>query len=129
MRCNWLICGALSGAAMVLLGAFGAHALRERLEPGELELWRTAVQYQGFHALALGLVGLLERAGLRSAAAGPCFAGGTLLFSGSLYALALGAPRAIGAITPVGGAGFVAGWLLLALAARTHPPGGRERAI
>lgn len=128
MRCNWLICGALSGAAMVLLGAFGAHALRQRLDPAELELWRTAVQYQAFHALALCLLGQLERSGLRIAGAGLCFASGTLLFSGSLYALALGAPRTIGLLTPIGGAGFVAGWILLALAARAPASLGRERA-
>ena len=118
MRCNWLFCGALSGALMVVLGAFGAHALRERLGAGELELWRTAVQYHAIHALGLALVGSLERTGQRIAFAGWAFAAGTLLFSGSLYALALGAPRAVGAITPLGGASFLLGWIALAWSAR-----------
>lgn len=109
--------GALSGAITVALGAFGAHALKERLSPSELEIWHTAVQYQGLHALALIAFGLFTRPTPRSPLVGWLFALGSLLFSGSLYALALGAPRWFGAITPLGGAAFIAGWLAFAWAA------------
>lgn len=110
----------------MLFGAFGAHSLRERLGASELELWRTAVQYQGLHALALGLTGLLaERSGGRSPA-GLAFLAGTLLFSGSLYGLALGGPKILGAITPLGGAAFIVGWSLLAWAARSSASPARD---
>lgn len=126
MRCNWLVIGALSGALTVVLGAFGAHALRARLAAEELDVWRTAVQYQGLHAVALGLAGLLVQRSGRGAAAAWAFLAGTLLFSGSLYGLALGAPKSVGAITPVGGVSFILGWSLLAWAARGEgrPVGG-----
>jgi uncharacterized membrane protein YgdD (TMEM256/DUF423 family) len=112
--------GALAGAAGVVLGAFGAHALRVRLSAEALALWQTGVQYQLWHALALVLVGLCanilpENAWLR--AAGWLLVAGIVLFSGSLYALALGAPKWLGAVAPMGGAALVLGWLALALAA------------
>jgi uncharacterized membrane protein YgdD (TMEM256/DUF423 family) len=119
MPVNALSLGALFGALTVLLGAFGAHALAERLGERELELWRTAVLYQGLHALALCALGLLRSEGRAARLSAAGFAVGTLLFSGSLYALALGAPRALGAVTPLGGLSFLAGWLALALAARS----------
>jgi uncharacterized membrane protein YgdD (TMEM256/DUF423 family) len=101
-------------------GAFGAHALRERLDATALGVWQTAVQYHAWHALGLLAVGLLTlhtpaRAGL--SLAGWLFVAGIVLFSGSLYALALSGQRALGAITPLGGAAFIAGWLALAWAA------------
>lgn len=101
----------------VLLGAFGAHSLRARLAPDLQSVWQTAVQYHAWHALALFGVGLLmlhfpDRAGL--AWSGWLFVAGTLLFSGSLYALALTGVRQFGAVTPIGGAAFLAGWLLVA---------------
>jgi uncharacterized membrane protein YgdD (TMEM256/DUF423 family) len=101
-------------------GAFGAHALRQRLTPDLLDVWRTAVQYHAWHALALALVGVLMlhwpgRVPLL-APAGWCFVAGVVLFSGSLYALALSGVRALGAVTPVGGVAFLAGWALLAWA-------------
>ena len=109
---------ALLMAAAVALGAFGAHALKVRLAPDALALWQTGVNYHAWHALGLlaaatlmGVVG--DRRALRIAAA--CFAAGIVVFSGSLYALALGAPRAIGAATPFGGVAFIAGWIALAL--------------
>lgn len=126
MRTNWLVLGALSGALTVALGAFGAHALEARLEPRELEIWQTGVQYQGLHALALGWVGLQARVSGRGAGAGLAFLAGTLLFSGSLYGLALGAPKSVGAITPVGGAAFLLGWALLAMAARSGGTPARD---
>lgn len=118
MRTNALVLGALSGALTVVLGAFGAHALEGRLDERGLELWRTAVLYQGLHAPALGLVGLLAALGLRVRVAGAAFAVGTLVFSGTVYALALGAPRWLGAITPIGGVCLIVGWAALGLAAR-----------
>ena len=113
----------LASLLMVLAvgtGAFGAHALRSRLDANALGVWQTAVQYHAWHALGLLAVGLLmlhapDRAGLPLA--GALFVAGIVLFSGSLYALALGAPRGAGAITPLGGVAFLAGWTVLAWAA------------
>ena len=109
---------ALLMAAAVALGAFGAHALKPRLTPEALALWQTAVNYHAWHALGLLATAALmlqlgERLALRCAAA--LFAAGIVLFSGSLYALSLGAPRALGAVTPFGGAAFIAGWIALTL--------------
>jgi uncharacterized membrane protein YgdD (TMEM256/DUF423 family) len=112
----WLPLSALYGLLGVVLGAFGAHALRARLAPEMLAVWRTAVEYQFYHALALGLVGLLLRqmpAVRLLDWAGLCFALGVLVFSGSLYALTLSQVRVLGAITPIGGLLFIAGWALL----------------
>ena len=98
-----------------MLGAFGAHALKARLGGEALSLWQTAVQYHFWHALALLAAPLL--AGVWAKAAGWLFIAGVLVFSGSLYALALGAPRALGMITPLGGVALVLGWIALAVAA------------
>jgi len=97
-------------------GAFGAHALKAHLSADRLQLWETAVRYHFFHALGLLGVGLTLRSldvGLLRAAAALIVAG-ILLFCGSLYALALGAPRVLGALTPLGGLVWIAGWLLYA---------------
>ena len=113
---------AASGAALALLavalGAFGAHALRERLEAGDLEIFETAVRYQMYHALALlGVAWLSTRLpGPLTGWAGWLMVAGTLVFSGSLYLLVLTGPRWLGAVTPVGGVLLIAGWLLLAVA-------------
>lgn len=105
------------GASAVLLGAFGAHALRTVLDARSTELWHTAVNYHVWHALALTLaVGLGHGRSRRVAIA--AFAIGIVLFSGSLYALALGAPRWCGIITPFGGLAFVTGWIALGLSLR-----------
>jgi uncharacterized membrane protein YgdD (TMEM256/DUF423 family) len=108
--------GALSGAVAVAAGAFGAHALHARLAPELLTVFETAVRYQMFH-----VVGLFAAAwaaghwpGAAVRAGGACFLLGTLVFCGSLYALALTGTRGLGAITPFGGLLFIAGWLLLA---------------
>ena len=97
-------------------GAFGAHALKAHLPAERLQLWDTAVRYHFFHALGLLGVGLTLRGhddgAVRIAAA--LIVAGIALFSGSLYALALGAPRTVGALTPVGGAAWIAAWLLFA---------------
>jgi len=102
----------LAGASAVLLGAFGAHALRGVLDERGVELWHTAVNYHFWHALALWLALSCLGAPHRRRAI-VAFGLGIVLFSGSLYALALGAPRWFGAITPLGGVAFIAGWLLL----------------
>lgn len=115
----WLGLAAISGFLAVALGAFGAHALKTRLTPEMLAVWRTGVDYQFYHALALLLLGMLARqtpSGMLDLAGG-CFAAGIVLFSGSLYALALSEVRVLGAITPFGGLLFLAGWLLLGYAA------------
>jgi uncharacterized membrane protein YgdD (TMEM256/DUF423 family) len=110
---------ALFGALAVAAGAFGAHALKARLTPDQLAVFETAARYQMFHALALlaAAWAVSRWPGWRTRGAGWCFIGGTLIFSGSLYALTLTGIRALGAITPFGGVLLIAGWLLLALAA------------
>lgn len=113
-----LVTASLLGALAVVLGAFGAHALRNVLDDKSLAIWQTAVDYQFRHVLALLAVGLLARAPATRATsvAAIAFVIGIVLFSGSLYALAFGAPRAIGVITPLGGVALIAGWLALAWA-------------
>jgi uncharacterized membrane protein YgdD (TMEM256/DUF423 family) len=118
MERTFLGLGALSGALAVAAGAFGAHALRSRLGPDLLAVFETGARYQMYHALALGLVAAAaSRWPAGTAAAGWLFVAGTVLFSGSLYALALSGQRWLGAITPFGGIAFIAGWVTLALAA------------
>jgi len=111
-----VLLGACWGFVGVACGAFGAHALRARLTPEMLAVWRTAVEYQFWHALALIAVGLLAlvRPGPLLAAAAWCFTLGLLLFSGSLYALVLSGVRGLGAVTPFGGLLLLAAWALLA---------------
>lgn len=110
----WLI--AAFGASAVALGAAGAHLLQGTLSTAMLAVWHTAVQYQFWHTLALTLVVVaLPRCRARRAARAG-FALGMALFCGSLYALALGAPRWIGLITPCGGLALIAGWIALAAA-------------
>ena len=110
--------GAGSGFVSVAAGAFGAHLLEGALPPARLEVFETAVRYQMFHALALVATGLLaaRRDGRAVAGAGWLFLTGTVLFSGSLYVLALTGTRAWGAVTPFGGVAWLAGWILLARA-------------
>ena len=111
-----MLLGAIAMAISVALGAFGAHALKARLSADALDVWRTGVTYHAWHALALVAAGLLmlhipDSAPLRFAAW--LFVAGIVLFAGSLYALALGAPNGFGAITPFGGLAFIAGWIVL----------------
>ena len=105
---------ALLGALAVALGAFGAHGLRDRLAPADLAIFETAARYQLVHALAAVFAADRAARAPRAAGAGWAFVAGAVVFSGSLYAIALGAPRILGAVTPLGGAGLIAGWLLLA---------------
>lgn len=116
----FLIAGAVLGFLGVALGAFGAHALRGKLDPDQLARFETAVRYQFYHALALVGVALAARAWpeLNLAPAGWAFIAGTVVFSGTLYLIDLTGIRAFGAVTPVGGALLLAGWLLLAWEAR-----------
>jgi uncharacterized membrane protein YgdD (TMEM256/DUF423 family) len=112
----FIVCGALSAFVAVAAGAFGAHALRARLGPELLAVFETAARYQMYHALALIAVAwAISRWGTpQLRAAGWLFLAGTILFSGSLYLLALTGVRGLGAVTPFGGLCFLAGWLLLA---------------
>ena len=111
--------GASMAGLAVAAGAFGAHALRARLAPGDLLVFETGARYQMYHGLALIAAGwIAERwPGPLASAAGWCFVAGIVLFSGSLYALTLSGVRALGAITPIGGVCFLAGWACLAMAA------------
>ena len=97
----------------MVLGAFGAHALKTRLGADALAVWQTAVQYHFWHALALLAVPQLT--GAWAKAAGWLFVAGVLMFSGSLYALAFGAP--LGVVTPLGGVALILGWVAFAVAA------------
>ena len=101
-----------SGALAVALGAFGAHASRGVLDAQALQIWHTAVEYQFWHTLALLALVYAPASGWRKASA-IFFAIGIIVFCGSLYALALGAPRMLGIATPFGGAGLIAGWIAL----------------
>ncbi len=116
---TFLALGAISAAISVAAGAFGAHALKARLAPDLLAVFETGARYQMYHALGLGLAAwAAARGGGASAGwAGWLFVLGTVLFSGSLYALALTGVRALGAVTPLGGVAFIAGWIALAIAA------------
>jgi uncharacterized membrane protein YgdD (TMEM256/DUF423 family) len=123
----WIVLGAVFAFLSVGCGAFGAHGLESKLEPRMLAIWETAARYQMYHALAL--IGLGLWAGQRlilsasaplptaTSVAGWAFTIGIVLFSGSLYALALSGIKVLGAITPLGGVAFLVGWIAFALAA------------
>lgn len=117
----FLAIAAILGALSVAAGAFGAHALRTQLSDRALEIFETGARYQMYHALALLAVGiLLSRAELVPPTlpfSGFAFILGTVIFSGSLYALSISNIKWLGAITPLGGAFFIAGWVCLAIAA------------
>jgi uncharacterized membrane protein YgdD (TMEM256/DUF423 family) len=110
-----VVTGATLAAIGVILGAFGAHALESRIGADALGWWQTAVEYQMWHALAVLGIGLAPPRWGRLPAW--LLAAGAIVFSGSLYAMALGAPRWLGAVTPLGGLAMIAGWLLLAFRA------------
>ncbi|MDQ0190311.1 DUF423 domain-containing protein [Alicyclobacillus cycloheptanicus] len=117
---TFLLIGGIFAFLSVALGAFGAHALRTRVAPEKLTVFQTGVQYQMYHALALIAVGLYQA--WKGTALLVCWAGwlfviGTVLFSGSLYILTGSRGRAIGAVTPLGGLAFLAGWVLFVVQA------------
>jgi len=127
---RWQLCvsaGALLGGMGVIAGAFGAHGLEVRLGADALETWDTAVFYQLVHALLLVTTGLWLKLGSEGSQEPPvslsvaalALMAGILLFSGSLYALALGGPSALGPVTPLGGVAFVVGWSCLIVAAQS----------
>ncbi len=110
---------AFNGALAVCLGAFGAHGLKKTLSQGALQVWQTGVTYHFYHVLALLAVGLLIQQKPKQALSisAVLFLAGILLFSGSLYGLALGGPSWLGPITPLGGISFIFAWLLMGVAA------------
>ncbi|HEX9401112.1 MAG TPA: DUF423 domain-containing protein [Anaeromyxobacter sp.] len=118
MQRTFLALGAISAGISVAAGAFGAHALKARLAPDLLAVFETGARYEMYHALGLiAAAWAVARAPAPAAWAGWLFVAGTVLFSGSLYALALSGIRALGAVTPFGGVAFIAGWIALAVAA------------
>jgi uncharacterized membrane protein YgdD (TMEM256/DUF423 family) len=115
---NWSAVGAIALALAVSIGAFGAHALQGRLDAYSRGVYETGVLYHFFHALGLLIVSVLPRMGALSAAHASriclLLAIGIVLFSGSLYILAISGERMLGAVTPFGGLSFIAAWVLLA---------------
>jgi uncharacterized membrane protein YgdD (TMEM256/DUF423 family) len=118
VRTFWIL-GSVLAFVAVAAGAFGAHALRERLTPDLLAVFETGARYNMYHAFALFAAAWAasQWPGSLSTAAGWLFVTGTLIFSGSLYILALSGIRWLGAITPIGGVALLAGWACLAIAA------------
>ena len=122
---KFIVTGALHGFLAVALGAFGAHALEGVLDDYGRGVWETAVQYQMFHATALLVVGLLMSSKLLGEVkqlnlAGIFFNLGIVFFSGSLYVLAISGIKVLGAVTPIGGVLFLAGWVLIIVSAIKH---------
>ena len=115
---RFLLLGAIFAGLAVAAGAFGAHALAERVTPARLQTFETAVRYQIYHALALLLCGFLAEVWRNRllAVAGWLFTAGILIFSGSLYTLVLTDTAWLGAVTPVGGVAFISGWIVFATA-------------
>jgi uncharacterized membrane protein YgdD (TMEM256/DUF423 family) len=116
----FIILGAVNAFLAVALGAFGAHGLEGKVEAKYLEIWKTAVQYQMFHAIGLMIVGFLMGQYPGSSAlnwSGWLMLAGIVLFSGSLFILAVTAISKLGAITPLGGLAFLAAWILVIVAA------------
>lgn len=119
----WTLASAILGALGVALGAFGAHALKARLEPTQLASWNTAVDYHLLHAVVLLALGLFSTATGRSVQLpGALFSAGIVLFSGSIYLLVLTQQRWLGPVTPLGGLCLIAGWLALIPLARPMGP-------
>ncbi|MGH1372033.1 MAG: DUF423 domain-containing protein [Cellvibrionaceae bacterium] len=115
MAKSFLIVAGISGLFAVAIGAFGAHGLKDKIDSSLLAAYHTGVQYHFYHTLALALVAVLLIRFPGSSlliASGWAFFIGIVLFSGSLYGLALGAPRWFGPITPLGGLSFMIGWIL-----------------
>ncbi len=126
MHAGWAAIAVINGLIAVALGAFGAHGLATRLDAARLATFEVAVRYQMYHALALFAVAwvLSVRPSRAAFAAGVCMLVGIVLFSGSLYGLTLTTWGWLGPVTPAGGVSFLAGWLLLAVAALKRPRNG-----
>jgi uncharacterized membrane protein YgdD (TMEM256/DUF423 family) len=117
----FLICGSIAAGLAVILGAFGAHALADRVAPARIDTFETGVRYQMYHALALLALAWFAQAFPSSQImwAGYLFAVGIVVFSGSLYLLVLTDTPWLGAVTPIGGVAFIAGWLCVLWAVLT----------
>lgn len=119
MKCNWIFVGAIAGALAVACGAFAAHGLKDKLTVEQMEWWRTGVLYHALHAPMIVLCGWMNRERPSPAVcarlAPAAFFFGIAIFSGTLYAMALGGPRFLGAITPIGGVLLIFGWVTLAV--------------
>jgi uncharacterized membrane protein YgdD (TMEM256/DUF423 family) len=111
---NWSAIASIFLALAVGLGAFGAHGLRDKLDAYSMDVWNKAVFYHFIHSLGMLIASLMPRISPVSEYACWAFAAGILIFSGSLYLLAVTGVRTLGAITPIGGLCFIAAWLLLA---------------
>ncbi|MGB0134333.1 DUF423 domain-containing protein [Dokdonella sp.] len=117
--------GSVLAASAVALGAFGAHAMRAQLDAGAMDLWHTAVEYLFWHAFGLILLGLVPAGPVNwRITATLAFLAGIGLFCGSLFAMALGAPRGIGVLTPLGGGAFLLAWASLAVLFVRSPRSG-----
>ena len=112
---NWISLAAINLALAVGFGAFGAHGLKSMVNAQQLEWWHTGTLYWFIHALGLLLIGIMVRLNYASAVSAWLLQIGVLIFTGSLYAMTLGAPRWLGAITPIGGTLMIIGWLWLAV--------------
>ncbi|MGE6487271.1 DUF423 domain-containing protein [Paenisporosarcina sp. NPDC076898] len=121
----FIIAGAINAFLAVAFGAFGAHALKEKLSEKYLAIWETAVQYQMYHAIGLIVIGILMSTNIighvsQLSWAGYLMLAGIVIFSGSLYVLSLSGIGILGAITPIGGVAFLAAWVLVIVAAVKH---------
>lgn len=123
MAHRWVAAAAINGLLAVACGAFGAHALKDRLTPEDLAVFETGARYQMYHTTALLAVGWVagQRRRRLAGVAGWCFVAGMVLFCGSLYALVLSGHRSWGMVTPIGGVGLMIGWAVLAVAALRRP--------
>lgn len=119
LRLFFRVTGILYALFSIVLGAFGAHALKLSLEAQDtVSIWETAVQYQMWHALALLILSVFPEDQAVAKVPGFCWILGTLLFSGSLFLLAVGGPKWLGPVTPVGGILLISGWVALLLVSR-----------
>ncbi len=115
----FLIAGSINAALAVLLGAFAAHGLKNRLSDYSINVFNTATEYHFYHALGLLIVGIIMHLGITAKSvgiSGLLMLVGIILFSGSLYLLAITGTKWLGAITPLGGIAFISGWVFLAIA-------------
>lgn len=122
MSKTWIEIGAILLTLAVIIGAFGAHGLKSKISPEMLQIYKTGVEYHFYHALGIliiAVIGMHLQSNLIMWS-GICMFAGIVLFSGSLYVMAVTGVKWLGAVTPIGGLSFVAGWILLFLAAFKH---------